>query len=38
VSVLSLLLGTSSATLASLTMNIDKQPTITAANISVTLV
>ena len=38
VSVLSLLLGTSSATLASLTMNINQQPTITAANIAVTLV
>lgn len=38
VSVLSLLLGTSTPTLASLTMNIDKQPTISAANISVTLV
>lgn len=38
VSVLSLLLGTSTPTLASLTTNIDKQPTISAANISVTLV
>lgn len=38
VSILSLLLGTATATLASVTMNIDQQPTINAANISVTLV
>lgn len=38
VSILSLLLGADSATLASLTMDIDQQPTINAANILVTLV
>lgn len=38
VSVLSLLLGASTPTLASLATNIDKHPTISAANISVTLV
>lgn len=38
VSILSILIGTSSATLASLTVGIDQSPTVTAANISVTLV
>ena len=38
VSILSILIGTSSATLASLTVSIDQYPTVTAANISVTLV
>jgi hypothetical protein len=38
VSILSLLIGTTSATLASLTVGIDQTPTVTAANISVTLV
>lgn len=38
VSVLSLLLGPTTPTLASYTVNIDKTPTITASNISVTLV
>lgn len=38
VSILSVLLGTSTATLTSVAMGIDQEPTITAANISVTLV
>ncbi len=38
VSILSLLLGPTTPTLASYTVNIDKTPTITASNISVTLV
>jgi hypothetical protein len=38
VSILSLLIGTTSATLSSLTVGIDQTPTVTAANISVTLV
>lgn len=38
VSILSLLIGTSSATLSSLTVGIDQTPTVTASNISVTLV
>lgn len=38
VSILSLLLGTSTPTLSSVTMGIDQAPTVTAADISVTLV
>lgn len=38
VSILSLLLGISSANAASVTMQIDQQPTVSASNISVTLV
>jgi hypothetical protein len=38
VSILSILIGTSAATLNSLTVGIDQTPTVTAANITVTLV
>lgn len=38
VSILSLLIGTSTATLASVTVGIDKAPTVTESNITVTLV
>jgi hypothetical protein len=38
VEILSLLIGTSAATLAALTVDIGYVPTVTAANISVTLV